>query len=357
MVEYGIVYGYRNKITNMWYIGQTTNPKDRKYRHKINSQKYIDGTLKNKNHHKFYGAIKEYGFDNFEYIILESDVPKDMLLQREHHYGILYNCLNNGYNDVIGGFGSCDISDDLKSRKSKLVSGTSNPMYGIIGDLNSASVSILELDENGIICRYENADDFKSKNNNPNIRRRAVAFCCLNKNIIYLDKYFICYERDYSPSMLDIIKEYNSVKFIDNNEIFLLNKNNLDVIKSYASIEELSKIIGVPFNIIRKHLLFKTYSVLGNIYVTKFNYNNKSRNEILDLLTPPKRNKRISRDIISGGLVCINHDRYFKTIEDASSFYGLNKSSIMKVLSNNRSGCGKEKFGENLVFKWKKLLK
>lgn len=69
---------------------------------------------------KFFEAIKKYGWDNFEHIILENDLEKDVALEREIYYISKYktNEKEFGYNVSSGGLGCLGLYGDK------------NPNYG-----------------------------------------------------------------------------------------------------------------------------------------------------------------------------------------------------------------------------------
>ena len=91
-----IIYKHTNKINNKSYIGQTCqNPNDR-WR---SGEGY-------KSNPKFYHAIQKYGWDNFEHIILENNIPtRELADQKEQYYIEFYNSIKNGYNIHHGGTG------------------------------------------------------------------------------------------------------------------------------------------------------------------------------------------------------------------------------------------------------------
>ena len=91
----GIIYIIKNKINNKVYIGQTTQlVQDRWLKHKSDS-KYKDS--------KLYRAINKYGINNFYYEILEEDIPRNKLDDRERYWIKEYDSYNNGYNSTFGG--------------------------------------------------------------------------------------------------------------------------------------------------------------------------------------------------------------------------------------------------------------
>lgn len=96
------IYGYYNKITNKWYVGQTTMPI--KERHKLhlsgaNSKKASDYNC------LFHKKIREYGINNFDLVVLEEVPNKENLDEREQYWIKEKNSFvrNNGYNLTTGG--------------------------------------------------------------------------------------------------------------------------------------------------------------------------------------------------------------------------------------------------------------
>lgn len=96
----GIIYKYTNKAQNgFFYIGQTLS--NRKIREGANFSNYSKSI-------EFKNAISKYGAENFDYEILESDVPEDLLDERERYWISFYHTyvgdpLCHGYNMTVGG--------------------------------------------------------------------------------------------------------------------------------------------------------------------------------------------------------------------------------------------------------------
>ena len=95
------IYLYKNKINNKIYIGQSTQLEERHKQHKRNSININDHEYNN----AFHIAIRKYGFDNFDYQILEQnkDFTKEELNELEQYYIKKYDSYNNGYNETWGG--------------------------------------------------------------------------------------------------------------------------------------------------------------------------------------------------------------------------------------------------------------
>ena len=96
----GYIYKYENILNNKVYIGQTINLHSRIYSHQCKSK-----TVKT----KFYNAVRKYGWDNFNFCILEEIEDTDLnsltitLDQLEIEYIRKYNSYNIGYNSTLGG--------------------------------------------------------------------------------------------------------------------------------------------------------------------------------------------------------------------------------------------------------------
>ena len=116
---YGIIYKFTSKTTKKSYIGQTisSNLKRRIYRHRTDK---IDS--------HFYRARDKYGFDDFEFSIIETNISlkdgKKLLDEREIYWIRYYDSYNNGYNSTPGGHGgntySKKTNEELLEIKKKL---------------------------------------------------------------------------------------------------------------------------------------------------------------------------------------------------------------------------------------------
>ena len=96
------IYMHKNKINNKVYIGQTSlDPPEKRWR---NGAGYSN--------QMFYKAIKKYGWDNFEHIILCSNLSFQEANTLEKYYINLYksNLSQFGYNCTDGGQNSSKLS-------------------------------------------------------------------------------------------------------------------------------------------------------------------------------------------------------------------------------------------------------
>ena len=115
MCEFGHIYMINNKINNKKYVGQSINLKRRILEH-------IRNAYKNENHPLYY-AFNKYGWDNFEFSIIDTANTFDELNQKEIKYIQEYKSNNKefGYNLEAGGKNSSPSIETLeKMSKSHL---------------------------------------------------------------------------------------------------------------------------------------------------------------------------------------------------------------------------------------------
>lgn len=98
------IYCHINKINGKRYIGLSKNPKKR--------WGFQGNNYKNNHHKLFWKAILKYGWNNFDHLILEENIPTLEIANEREKYWIAYyhtyigdtNCW--GYNATIGGDGT-----------------------------------------------------------------------------------------------------------------------------------------------------------------------------------------------------------------------------------------------------------
>ena len=108
--EVGIIYGWYNTLTDMWYIGQTVRPE---YRFKS----HINDAINKKDNNKFHNALRKYGLDNFVYCILEDNVLRNNLNMKEIEWIEYYDSFYSGYNLTLGGGGTVSRICTEETRK------------------------------------------------------------------------------------------------------------------------------------------------------------------------------------------------------------------------------------------------
>ena len=111
----GVIYKYTNKLNGKVYIGQT-----------VDEQRRINNHKKASNNSLFHRAIRKYGFENFDYEVLER-VDKSLLNEREIYWIQYYDSTNKdiGYNLTSGGEGTSGYTytDEQLKRRSEQSKG------------------------------------------------------------------------------------------------------------------------------------------------------------------------------------------------------------------------------------------
>lgn len=88
----GIIYLWTNNVTGKHYVGQTIRPEQRKRNHI--HEAFVKGS-----DYYFHRSLRKHGLSAFTYTVLEEDVDRDKLNEREDHYIDKYNSIwPNGYN-------------------------------------------------------------------------------------------------------------------------------------------------------------------------------------------------------------------------------------------------------------------
>lgn len=134
----GLVYKVTNKINDKIYIGVTINKFSSRKTEHLRSARNLDNT---NSFSIFHMALNKYGFDNFEWEILEY-CDNDVLSDREIYYIDLYNsyATKKGYNLTKGGISNFGTrgeyywlnrmpEDDRKEWLKNYRFGVNNGMY------------------------------------------------------------------------------------------------------------------------------------------------------------------------------------------------------------------------------------
>ncbi len=119
MEQCSVIYCWINKLNGMMYVGQSKNVKQRLSHYKGDHHKEQP---------KFYNATQKHGWENFTFEIIEGDIPKNKLNEREVYW---IDCLHTfdthdtsfGYNLTSGGDSPEFISTETKAKMSKARKG------------------------------------------------------------------------------------------------------------------------------------------------------------------------------------------------------------------------------------------
>lgn len=101
------IYCYTNRINGKKYIGQTKD-----IRRRCHPSNY-------KSCSKFYAAIEKYGYENFDFEILEKDLTIDEANIKEEEYIFNLNTIQNGYNIKSGGLNNIYSEESKKKMSNK----------------------------------------------------------------------------------------------------------------------------------------------------------------------------------------------------------------------------------------------
>lgn len=126
--EVGIIYGWYNTLTDMWYIGQTIHPLSRFKRH-------IDWAINKKDNNKFHNALRKYGLKNWVYCVLEENILRENLNMKEMDWIEEFDSFYDGYNMSAGGGQNTKFSEETRRKlsescKGKNFFGEKNPFFG-----------------------------------------------------------------------------------------------------------------------------------------------------------------------------------------------------------------------------------
>ena len=102
-VQYGVIYGVACKVTNRWYIGQTTTSFNTRYKGDFFNCKYNELSEDNSKGQLLADDIGKYGQENFQiFEVLDVAFSEKELDEKEAYYIDLYKAYDEGYNSCRG---------------------------------------------------------------------------------------------------------------------------------------------------------------------------------------------------------------------------------------------------------------
>ena len=119
------VYLITNRVNGKRYVGITCRGYQERFKEHIYEALNGSTTI-------LHNAIRKYGVDNFDLMLLESDIPDELISKREQHYIALYNTFYSsgiGYNMTEGGGGMSGYkhTEDAKHKISESLQGHQFP--------------------------------------------------------------------------------------------------------------------------------------------------------------------------------------------------------------------------------------
>ena len=102
-IQYGVIYGVYNLITDRWYIGQTKNSFNVRYYGDFFKNKINELSEKNARRQLLADDIEKYGIESFEtFKAIDVAFSKRELNEKEAYYIDLYKAYDEGYNSTRG---------------------------------------------------------------------------------------------------------------------------------------------------------------------------------------------------------------------------------------------------------------
>ena len=252
MIKTYKVYCYISP-SNKRYVGITKNTLQQ--RAGANGQLYKHNTY-------FYKAIKKYGWNNFQKIILFDNLTQDIACDLERFYIRLWNTCNSdyGYNLTFGG--EANIPNEHTRKLISLhhadIRGPKNPFWGKCHSHNSK------------LLISQNHDYSKQTGQNSVVSRCPV---CLETGLIYgsaslADKIFVDTSTCIIQSCCKNLKLYRGLHFIYYDDLINLYENDLPTLIQF---------INKKPKLVRKDMLQEplTIDIHSLVSIIKTNYNNQ----------------------------------------------------------------------------------
>lgn len=279
------IYGYKNKINNKWYVGQTSMPIEERHRLHISGATHEKASDYNCLFHK---KIREYGIDNFELEILEEVQNKSDLDEREQYWIEKKNSFvknGNGYNLTTGGQYRKDNENYVDIRAKFQTQEEINQIIKEIKNLDNSLVSLAE--------KYQVS---------------LSLICLINSGKKY--------HQDNEKYPLRALK----TKISDNivKEIIILLKEN------YTN-KEIADLFQIDDNIVYRINYGKAHKQNDEIYPIRKELSKKEKraNKIKELLRENKLNNREIAELVKCDPSVVSNINYGKNYRDNSLNYPI----------------------------------
>jgi len=166
------IYKHTNIINGMSYIGRTNYDVTKRFNRHISS-------AKNGSNFDFHKAIRKYGSDNFETVILE-ECDKTIVCEREEYWIKYYNTFNDGYNMNNGGSNGM-VTKESKDKFRNTINRINDNSSTIAKDrYKKRNETLLKEDINALKVIGKKSSETQKENgknkgkNNPNFNSRKI---------------------------------------------------------------------------------------------------------------------------------------------------------------------------------------
>ena len=237
------IYKATNKINGKSYIGQTINYKNRLWQHR---------RCYEKEDCKFHDAIKEFGFDNFEWEVIETCERKEEADNLERKYIELFDSYRNGYNENKGSVGG----HNAKSIVCLNLNGDFIKRYDSAADaekdgFNNVNVLLccknkLKTCKNHLFMFEEDYDAVQEASEKSGANRTTISGV-LSKTYKSANGFIFVYEDDFPIKDLSVY--YKKKK---GRKIAQVDIKSGEIIDVYERISDAGKILGVNYKGIQK---------------------------------------------------------------------------------------------------------
>lgn len=297
----GVIYLIDNKINNKKYVGQTTRSLNDRYNEYKNRAKCCNPYILK--------AFDKYGFDNFEFTIIDTAQTIDELNYKEIRYIFEHNTTNRnlGYNIEFGGKNSIANSETIIKLSNIRKNVKQNDLW-IKKRILKISKPVIKVDNDKkiILERYESLAN-AGRMNRDNLSMQSILRMCSGRNK-QLTNIIWCYETDYISNTIPkhIKKNIITINNFDAEEI---NKMVIDFNKNHISIRELSNKYSINYSTLNK--------IIKNNSNKNLSFFNKS---IKYFAICKKTNKRFSDYVNKSGILTIHIQNTYPDIILESKF-------------------------------------
>ena len=99
----GLIYKITNILNGKSYIGKTSRSFEAR------KGEHLRSYLNENKTSILYRAMRKYCIENFQFDIIEDNIPNELLSQKEQDYIKVFNSFHQGYNMTFGGEGESSV--------------------------------------------------------------------------------------------------------------------------------------------------------------------------------------------------------------------------------------------------------